>query len=226
MSIGKRGGLLVLTAAMTGLMVFMGVWQLSRADEKRRLLQEWEQRSQVELELKEAVAMQQPFGYRLRAGGVFLAGGELFLDNQIEQGRPGYRLIRPLQTPQGLLAVDWGWLPADADRRQLPQVDAFDDAVVLVEGVLVRPWQPPLELGSTGGDSQFRRIASLDTEALASRWGQPVLPMVLKTDIDAGSWQPVVMGPEKHLGYAVQWFAMTIAIWLAAWWWNGRRHEA
>ncbi|AEY00425.1 hypothetical protein GU3_03340 [Oceanimonas sp. GK1] len=223
MSIGKRGGLLVLTAVMTGLMVFMGMWQLSRADEKRRLLQEWKQRSQIELELKEALAMQSPFGYRLRVGGVFLAGGELFLDNQIEQGRPGYRLIRPLQTPQGLLAVDWGWLPAGEDRRQLPQVEILDDTPVLVSGALVRPWQPPLSLGGGEPDPQSRRIASLAPELLASRWGQPVLPMVLKTDMDTGGWQPVVMGPEKHLGYAVQWFAMTAAIWLAAWWWNGRR---
>ncbi|WMC10315.1 SURF1 family protein [Oceanimonas pelagia] len=226
MSIGKRGGLLVLTAVLTGLMVFMGVWQLSRADEKRRLLQEWEQRSQVELELKEALAMQSPFGYRLRTGGVFLAGGELFLDNQIEQGRAGYRLIRPLQTPLGLLAVDRGWWPAHGDRSRLPPVEDLDDGAVIVAGVLVRPWQPPLSLGDTDRDALSRRVASLDPDELAGRWGQPVLPMVLKTDMDAGSWQPVSMGPEKHLGYAVQWFAMTFAIWLAAWWWHGRRHDA
>ncbi len=212
----------MLTAAISALMVFMGMWQLSRADEKRLLLQEWEQRSQVELELKEALAMKSPFGYQLRTGGVFLAGGELFLDNQIEQGRPGYRLILPLQTPLGLLAVDQGWWPADADRSKLPQAEPLEEGPVLLRGVLVRPWQPPLGFGSSG-QQEARRIASLAPELLAQRWGQPVLPVVLKAGAD--DWQPVVMGPEKHLGYAVQWFAMTVAIWLAAAWWYWRGHE-
>ncbi|OXY81703.1 SURF1 family protein [Oceanimonas doudoroffii] len=225
MIIGKRGGLLVLTAAISALMVFMGMWQLSRADEKRQLLQEWQQRSQMELELKEALAMHSPFGYRLRTSGVYLAGGELFLDNQIEQGRAGYRLIRPLQTPQGLLAVDSGWWPASADRSRLPAVNPPDDHALELTGVLVRPWQPPLSLGRER-DAHPRRLSSLEPALLTERWGQPVLPVVLKTDGGGDGWQPVVMGPEKHLGYAVQWFTMTVAIWLAAWWWYRRGHEA
>nr|WP_019934788.1 SURF1 family protein [Oceanimonas smirnovii] len=224
MSIGKRGGLLVLTAAISGLMVFMGIWQLSRADEKRVLLEQWQQRSGIRLELKEAMTMEQPFGYELQASGVFLAGGELFLDNQIENGRPGYRRIMPLQTALGLLAVDTGWWPASADRGQLPVTPALDDGPVQLSGVLVRPWQPPLSFGNEP-NTDSRRVVSLAPELLAAHWGQPVLPMVLKTDMNAGQWQPVVMGPEKHLGYAVQWFAMTAAIWLAAIWWYRRPYD-
>ncbi|WP_417605710.1 SURF1 family protein [Oceanimonas baumannii] len=224
MSIGKRGGLLVLTAAVSGLMVFMGIWQLSRADEKQQLLQEWQQRSDVQLELKEALAMDRPFGYRLQVGGVFLAGGELFLDNQTENGRPGYRRIMPLQTAQGLLAVDLGWWPASTDRSLLPATEPPEDGPVHLSGVLIRPWQPPLSFGEH--QPEARRVNSLAPGLLAARWGQPVLPMVLKTGAENGDWQPVVMGPEKHLGYAVQWFAMTAAIWLLAWWWYRRQHEA
>lgn len=224
MSIGKSWGLLALTALMTLLMIFMGVWQLSRADEKRQLQQEWQQRSGISLALGEALSISAPFGYRLEVSGVYLAGGDLFLDNQIEEGRAGYRLIRPLQTPYGLLAVDTGWWPADADRRRLPEVP-LPDGLVRLSGNLVRPYLPPL---SFGGEEppQRRRIAALDPERLASVWGQGVLPFVLKAGGEGAGEAPVVMGPERHIGYAVQWFAMALAVWLAALVFYRRRHEA
>lgn len=224
MSIGKSTGLLMLTLGMTALMLTMGVWQLSRADEKRQLLQEWRERSDIELELHEALALHSSFGYRLRVGGLYLAGGDLFLDNQIRDGRVGYRLVRPLQTSFGLLAVDTGWWPAAADRDLLPVVAPPPEGTVALSGVLIRPWQPPLALDGAE-DPASRRIAGLDPAALAQRWGQQVLPFVLRLEQEGGMAPPVVMGPERHLGYAVQWFAMTVAVWVAAWCFFRRRHE-
>lgn len=225
LSIGKSGGLLALTGVMSLLMITMGVWQLSRADEKRLLLQEWQQRRDISLALNDALAMSSPFGYRLEANGVYLSGGDLFLDNQIESGRVGYRLIRPLQTRHGLLAVDAGWWPADPDRRKLPQTSSPTGAMPL-SGHIIRPYVPPLSLGEVPFDPRLRRVSSLEPEQLARIWGQPVLPFVLKLGIEKAGWQPVVMGPERHIGYAVQWFAMTLAIWGAAAWWYRRRNEA
>ncbi|MDX1266714.1 MAG: SURF1 family protein [Oceanisphaera sp.] len=225
LSIGKSGGLLALTGVMSLLMITMGVWQLSRADEKRLLLQEWQQRRDIGLALHEALAMSSPYGYRLEVNGVYLNGGALFLDNQIESGRVGYRLIRPLQTRHGLLAVDTGWWPADPDRRKLPPIPPQNEPVQLA-GNLVRPSIPPLSLGEVRFDPGHPLVSSLETEQLAQIWGQPVLPFVLRLGIEQGDWRPVVMGPERHIGYAVQWFAMTLAIWGAAAWWYRRQNEA
>ncbi|ATG72577.1 SURF1 family protein [Zobellella denitrificans] len=223
MSIGKSWGLLALTLLMTMLMVTMGIWQLSRADDKRQLLQEWQQRRDIALDLDETLAIDNPFGYRLEVSGLYLAGGDLFLDNQMHEGRAGYRLIRPLQTPYGLLAVDAGWWPADPDRRRLPVV-AVPEGPVQLNGVLVRPYRPPLSLGGAP-DPQTRRISGLDPDLLRARWGQRTLPFVLRLETEGTEWQPVVMGPERHLGYAVQWFAMALAVWVAALVFYRRRHE-
>ncbi len=223
LSIGKSGGLLALTALMTLLMMTMGVWQLSRADEKRLLLQEWQQRRDIGLALNEALAMSSPFGYRLEASGVYLAGGDLFLDNQMNAGRVGYRLILPLQTRYGLLAVDAGWWPADPDRRKLPRVPVHEDPVQL-SGNIIRLYVPPLSLGEVPFDPHHPSVVSLEQSHLERIWGQPVLPFVLK--LGAEDWQPVVMGPERHIGYAAQWFAMTLAVWIAAGWFYRRRDEA
>ncbi|PPL15705.1 hypothetical protein UN63_11790 [Oceanisphaera arctica] len=225
MSIGKSGGLLALTGVMTLLMITMGVWQLSRADEKRLLLQEWQQRRDISLALNEALSMQIPFGYRLEVSGVYLAGGDLFLDNQIESGRAGYRLIRPLQTRYGLLAVDTGWWPADPDRRKLPPIPPQEEPVQL-SGNIIRPYVPPLSLGEELFEPRLRRVSGLEQTRIEQIWGQQALPFVLKLGAEKDDWQPVVMGPERHIGYAVQWFVMTLAIWGAAAWWYRRRDEA
>ncbi|MFP2769091.1 SURF1 family protein [Oceanisphaera sp. KMM 10153] len=225
LSIGKSGGLLVLTGVMTLLMITMGIWQLSRADEKRLLLQEWQQRRNISLALNEALSMQTPFGYRLEVSGVYLAGGDLFLDNQIESGRVGYRLIRPLQTRYGLLAVDTGWWPADPDRRKLPQVPSPEGTVQL-SGNIIRLYVPPLSLGEVPFEPRLRRVSGLEQIRIEQIWGQQALPFVLKLGVEKDDWQPVVMGPERHIGYAVQWFAMTLAIWVAAAWCYRRRDEA
>ena len=224
LSIGKSGGLLALTAMISLLMMVMGVWQLSRADDKRLLLLEWQQRRGLEVSLNEALSIEAPFGYQLAASGLFLAGGDIWLDNQIEGGRAGYRLVRPLQTRHGLLAVDSGWWPAPPSRQQLPSVAPLPAAAQLT-GHIVRPYAPPLALGEVLFDPSHPVVAALDPSLLAQIWGEPVLPFVLKMDAEQGGWQPVVMGPERHTGYAVQWFAMTLAVWVAAAWYYWRQHD-
>ncbi|ART82317.1 hypothetical protein CBP31_06535 [Oceanisphaera profunda] len=224
LSRGKDAGLLLLTAVLSLLMLGMGGWQLSRAEEKRQLLAEWQQRRNSDISLAQASAMVIPFGYRLTTHGRYLAGKEVWLDNQIQAGRVGYRLIRALPTAQGLLMVDTGWQPADADRRQLPAIAAITPPIPL-SGHLIRPYQAPISLGQFTFIPSHPLVPSLAPALLTQIWGEPVLPFVLKLSAEHEQWQPVVMGPERHLGYAVQWFLMALAVCIAAFWYYRRPHE-
>lgn len=114
MSQAKDLSLLILTAILSLLMLGMGVWQLARAEEKRQLLAEWQQRRDSDISLSQARHMEEPFGYRLHVEGSYLDERALFLDNQVQAGQVGYRLIRVLPTAYGLLMVDTGWW------RQMP----------------------------------------------------------------------------------------------------------
>ena len=62
LSRGKDAGLLLLTAVLSLLMLGLGGWQLSRAEEKRQLLAEWQQRRNSDISLAQASAMEIPFG--------------------------------------------------------------------------------------------------------------------------------------------------------------------
>ena len=65
-----------------------------------------------------------------------------------------------------------------------------------------------------------RRVMGLDPAALAATLGQPGLaPRVLKLDpaLAIGHERdldvlPNTLPPERHLGYAVQWFALALAV--------------
>jgi cytochrome oxidase assembly protein ShyY1 len=56
---------------------------------------------------------------------------------------------------------------------------------------------------------------------VVAAFGERVYPLVIRLEIDQlGSlpryWPSTVMSPEKHKGYAIQWFSMALAV-LIAW---------
>lgn len=235
MSQAKDLSLLILTAILSLLMLGMGVWQLARAEEKRQLLAEWQQRRDSDISLSQARHMEEPFGYRLHVEGSYLDERALFLDNQVQAGQVGYRLIRVLPTAYGLLMVDTGWWPADADRRQLPAIPTATlpaaTGSITLSGHVIRPYQPAISLSKFTFIPSHPVVPSLAPSLLAEIFGQPVLPFTLKlhafskqgTISKQEQWQPVVMGPERHIGYAVQWWLMALAVCIAMfWYWRSR----
>jgi len=59
-------------------------------------------------------------------------------------------------------------------------------------------------------------INQVDAAALWQRLGRGGLPLELRLEPGSAAydtdWPVVAMGPERHLGYAVQWFAMAVAL--------------
>ena len=226
-----RGGLLVLALTMGLLMAWLGCWQLTRAAQKRQLLELNQQRGQLELSLQDLLVKEDRYGYQLSLEGGFAPGLTLFLDNQVYQGQPGYQVLRPLVTAQGLLLVDLGWVPQGEDRQVIPAVSQ-PAGEYRIRGRVARPYHPPLRLG--GPEEEWpTRVQAIDTPRLAARWQRPVLPFVLILE-EGGSWPELVrhkpdnpMTPERHIGYAVQWFAMTLTLaGLTLWWWHkGSAHD-
>ena len=59
-------------------------------------------------------------------------------------------------------------------------------------------------------------LQQTDLEVIQQHYNQEVLPFVVLLNAQQNStfvrdWQPVVMAPEKHLAYAVQWFLLAFA---------------
>ena len=220
--------------AVVAMLVFAsaGRWQLGRMHEKQAMLAAAGKaldRSRAQpLLLASDTARSQAYDWAEGAGS--LARATIWLDSQQREGRVGVRmycLLLPDPGGQAML-VDAGWWPLEGDRT-LP-VFGCPAGPAQVRGLLARPPSVGLVRGDAlDGQGDGRWLASrIDLAAIASVLRLPtgIAPRVLRLDPqrrpgDAGVMLapgerdleilPNTMSPDRHLGYAVQWFALALA---------------
>lgn len=214
------------TVLLVPALVALGFWQLERADEKADLEARWSARQSEAPVPLTALAGDAPgqLAYRrVVLQGEFLAGRYLLLDNRVQQGRFGNEVIGLLALADSdeVVLVNRGWVPSDPARLVLPEVAEPDGPVELTGHIYVSPGKPYLL-----GEQQLAppwpvRIQALDNEVLA-----PLVATVTDAAlyphpvrIDSGqpgaltvAWQLVNASPEKHHGYALQWFTMAAVL--------------
>jgi len=218
---GPVASLLAL-AVLAGL-VSLGSWQLDRADEKRALLESFALGQSNIAGLSGATAAGLPRYQKVFASGRYLPEKQILLDNMPSAaGAPGYRVLTPFALDDGaLVLVDRGWVPVGTDRRVLPDV-AVDAAPRRITGLIDDLPRPGMRLGEPGaGPADWPWVVNFPTRAeLAAVFGGGLLePLVLldaaQPDGFERQWEARFgFGPERHIGYAVQWFALSLA-WLA-----------
>ena len=220
--------------ALLALLLWLGHWQWNRAAEKQTLLDRWASQA-----LLAPVALPTvPHGntaataqfQRVFANGAYLPGSQVLLDNQTHGGKAGYRVLTSLLLADGsALMVDRGWVPLpDNARDRLPNV-AVSRANRRVQGRLDHFRQAALR-EATGPlspvpDNQPRVMNYPDGIAVSAAIGRPVYPLVLLLDgtepdgfvrEDAPT---LSFGPERHLGYAIQWWALAVTL-VLLWGWT------
>ena len=215
-----RPGLLpsILVLALLPGLISLGLWQLNRAEEKRQLLdahQARQQASPISLDTLEQQA--EPAYRRVRLQGYFEPRHSLLLDNRLRDGQVGVELLQPFyDQPSGLwVLLNRGWL-AWPDRRQAPQFSTPDTPLQLTAWVY-RPLGEAFQLAGGSADKGWPRlITEVQVGELWQELGRGGLPYELRLEPGPASlrldWPVVAMSPDKHLGYAVQWFAMALAL--------------
>lgn len=209
--------------------VSLGQWQLSRMGQKQAMLDAvavtLEARTPVSLSAAGDVARARDYDWS--AGrGQFVDRPAFVLDNQIQAGVPGlrvYRLFAPDDAPP--LLVDLGWTALVDRATRLPDAaivrgDGLFDRDLEVRGLLAPPPSPGLALGPALVPGDAVLMTRIDMAAIAAGVGLPTLPpRVLRLDpaLDIGYLRdldvlPNTLTPDKHLGYAVQWFGLALAV--------------
>jgi surfeit locus 1 family protein len=216
MSARLRFALVTLAAVVVALLTArLGVWQLSRADEKTASQAAIEQQSlQPVLEVLPSDAQPASTWHhrRVHLQGRWSAAHTVYLDNrQMMNGRPGFFVVTPLVLADGrAVLVQRGWLPRDVNERT-----RIDDAPapagdVSVEGRIA---PPPARLFEFEGADTGRIRQNIGIEAFARETGLRLVPLsVLQTgpaDKLLRNWPAPATGVGKHHGYAFQWFALS-----------------
>lgn len=199
----------------------LGVWQLERGREKARLLtQAAAVQEQPPLDLGRAGSVDLIADHRpVTVRGVFLGERQGLLDNQVRDGQVGYDVLTPLRV-EGLaevLLVDRGWLARGARRSDVPVWQTPAGEVTLI-GYLHRPADVPLVTGEVSDSFDGRWVVSqIDPALLGEYLGVPVQTRVLRLAPQSEhgfrrDWRLVSMTPQRHYGYAVQWFGLAGAL--------------
>jgi len=211
----------VVTAGAVLLFVALGNWQLGRAAERRALDEDFS-RAEPALPLPPA-SIAVPRYQRVTANGSYDTAHQFLLDNMSEAGQAGVHVLTPLLLSNGgAVLVDRGWAPFGATRDVLPDVTVAATART-VEGRLDKLPRPGIELAAPAGKGWPHLVSYPHMPELAAALGRELYPQrILLDPLDPDgyvrNWRVAGTSAERHLGYAIQWFAFAataVAIWFA-----------
>ena len=217
----KNWKLAVLALIIFCLFVRLGMWQVSRANEKKTLLATYAARMQQTP--VNAKALSQPNDwrfYRAQIVGRFDNQHTVLLDNKTFQGRIGYEVYTPFKA-RGLdnaILVDRGFVPLTSSRAILPTIKNIEGDVTITGLLNLPPTYHALgDIQDTKDNAWPRRLEFIQLPLVGQLLGYPLFPYILMIEPKNPAaftieWQIVTMSPERHWGYAVQWFALALTL--------------
>lgn len=211
----------LLAAAGVAIGSSAGLWQLGRAAEKRDLEARFAAGGAAGA-LQQLVASEAAPEFRYRTvqlTGRYDPEHQLLLDNISHERQPGYQVLTPFTTDGGTVLVNRGWVPANGDRRILPDIAVHGGTREIVGRIEWLP-RPGIELAAVvpPPDAPWPRRLLFPTSAEASaQLGVSLRDYQLLLDPDAADgyvreWRPGGMEPGRHTAYAVQWFGLALTV--------------
>lgn len=210
--------MLVLTIVFGSLFFRLGFWQLQRADEKKKMII-----AQQMQELKPPYWWRDPQKLPVQYEQLLLKGTYLpqffLLDNQHHQHQFGYHVLSPFKLHNGsVVIVDRGWVPGDVTRRSFPDINT-PEGLIEIQGSAYFPSNKQWVLGPAleKKGSKLVILERLDTQLISQALQKVVSPFIIRLDKHNSSgfvceWVTVSMPPQRHLAYAVQWFALASVV--------------
>lgn len=203
-------------ALLLALFFFLGMWQLDRAEQGANLYQQYDEESRLPALTGLAPNSDlDEFRYRwVEVQGEYLSSKQFLLDSMTHEGRVGYHVLTPFKPSNSSdwVLVNRGWIAANPDRKVLPEV-SVGEGTRLVRGRADLLPQPGLFLGELADSGFWPQVMLFPTfDALEARFERSLVSyqLLLDTEFSDGflrEWKPRALPPERHIGYAIQWFS-------------------
>ena len=222
---------LLIWLVSTGILVSLGLWQLSRADEKELILQNLN--SQPSLELVDSsylnnLATKDFYPHQIKLRGHFEPQNLWVLDNQVNNHVLGGNLIMPFVVEaQGLttkLFIDLGWISYNKQRQpnqqdwqrwqaKLAQIQQPTELKLFITQLQHNVFKSNLVEQRDG----WHFVGQISPQLIEKQAKTQVLPILgildEKSPYALLVERPLInMPPEKHTAYAAQWFLLAIAL--------------
>ena len=209
------------------IMCKLGFWQLDRAKQKEDEIQAFSQLTILTYaEMLEIASrdIEQLHGRQVRLSGAIEPSSSWLIDNKTHLGKVGYSLVAKMNiktdvnnAPSQSILVDVGWIEGSKYREYLPEVDLPSQLTALAT-IKAKGFDQLMlsnsneDAGNEGGQlirvQSYQQIFQLESE--------DTLPIIAFAETNTIAkmpqlYKPVVMPPEKHTAYAVQWFLLALA---------------
>lgn len=183
----------------------LGQWQWQRAAEKEAYLAALAAAPTL-------VSPQQapPEGATLILEGRYQAGETRFLDNRTHEGELGVAALTPLRGADGRLwLIERGFMPTGVS-REAPSV-ATPEGTVTLKGQWQQDGKRAPLFGANQEGLRLQRIQLDAWEELGGFAQAGWLHLEEGPGLLSPWWEPNVLPPSRHLGYAVQWWGLAAA---------------
>ncbi len=214
--------LTVLWLMVMALMLRLGFWQLSRAEEKQVMLDTMNLPEPTAL--TQAIQLENTIDFqKVDVWGHWIEGVQFNLANQFADGKPGFHVYQPMRLfGKYLVLVNRGWVQSENESSPVQGQQSWK--------MMRSPWPvPAVQLGEQILSQDAVQTLTYLPQNPVEKWlkqrfcGQDkiknciILPFVFKLDASMPDghhrqWQTNIMPPEKHRAYAVQWFTMATVL--------------
>src|SRR5579863_193314 len=217
--LAPSGPFTALTVVLCTLFFLLGRWQWHRGEVRQAIWDRFTAGAEQVLPLGARAVDEVPLFQRISVVGRYDPDHQFLLDNRIDQGRPGYEVLTPLQRPNGrTVLIDRGWLPFTGFHDRLPSVVLSDREPVTVTGRAADLPTAGLASGRAPPAAQapWPKLTSFPTMSqLSSVLGAPLEPRIVLLDRTepngyARDWHPPGIEPVRNWSYALQWWCFAV----------------
>jgi surfeit locus 1 family protein len=200
----------------------LSLWQWQRGEEKRETLNRiatWRSQAAVNLDKFLTIAAPERDGVQIDFLARWLSPRVWLLDNRMLDGRIGYDVIIAVQEvsqtqKSSVILVNLGWVAAPVSRNFLPDIAIPE--TLHVQGVYRNSAQGVL-LGENieDGGTWPMRIQQVDPVSLSRYVDSEIISGLIYQEENSPfvvHYHPVILPPERHKAYALQWFLLAIAV--------------
>lgn len=211
------------TLLILPLMIYLGMWQSNKADQKQAKQELFDQRESDGLISigAEPVDLEVLRYRRVIVRGFYDPQYQVLLDNQVSKGQAGYHVITPLKIDGSAvrILVNRGWVTVGADRNVLPQIDT-PSTQVEITGYLHDISGRYIELSRADAlqESWQKVWQNLDVARYKKEMPFPMQPAIILLDPESSAGGYVREWPKPNFridvnrGYAIQWYLMSLAL--------------
>jgi len=216
------------------LLLTLGFWQLQRYHYKLMLVKQYQiAKAKQPIDIHRLNQHSNMRYQQIKARGHYLNNKSMLLQHRFYRGRVGYDVLTPFKVvhQHKLVLVNRGWIPRDKATSSTIHTSSTGDKHSIT-GTVKLVDQRSFILGKNVIDTNKwpLKIQKIDLPEIEILTHATFYPFVLRLNANQPDgfvrhWKIINNKPQRHMGYAIQWFAMALVLLIAFYFFSCKEHR-